>query len=113
MSESSSSSPLRLWSGVVFHGWGAQREVPEVEKVLPSFPHRRARAAEPSPVENSPNVELEMARGDTLHTQLLSGIHAQLQHLSGDVLEDGAWAPTLEDGAWAPTRPWGLTRVFR
>jgi hypothetical protein len=37
----------------------------------------------------SPNSELKMAGGDTLHLEILGGVTRQLEHLSREVLEDG------------------------
>merc|ERR1719471_517762 len=37
----------------------------------------------------SSDGELQMARGDSLHLQVLGGVASQLQHLGGEVLQDG------------------------
>ena len=34
--------------------------------------------------------ELQVARGDALHLQVLARVARKLQHLSGEVLEDGS-----------------------
>ena len=38
----------------------------------------------------STNGQLQMARGDTLHLQILASIPSQLQNLSSQVLQDGS-----------------------